>query len=119
MNVDIDSLISILPISPNINMGDTSVFKHPSSIRSAITDSSLIHESAFIGGKWVSSNKTFPVYDPATNNVIANIADLDVSSFKLAINHAEAAFKVFKKLPSMSINGQVLSGFMLKILVSF
>jgi succinate-semialdehyde dehydrogenase/glutarate-semialdehyde dehydrogenase len=78
-------------------MGDTGVFKHPSSIKSAIRDTSLIHESAFIGGKWVSSNKTFPVYDPATNKVIANIADLDVSSFKLAITHAEAAFKTFKE----------------------
>ena len=77
-------------------MGDAGVFKHPATIKEAITDPSLIRESGFIGGEWVSGDKTFPVYDPVNNKVIANIADLDVSHFKTAISHAADAFKSFK-----------------------
>ncbi|OQU98952.1 hypothetical protein CLAIMM_04661 [Cladophialophora immunda] len=78
-------------------MGDyRSPFSHPATIKEAISDHSLIHEQGFIGGEWVSGVKTFPVYDPATDKVIANIADLGAEDFKAAINHAEAAFKEFR-----------------------
>jgi succinate-semialdehyde dehydrogenase/glutarate-semialdehyde dehydrogenase len=57
-------------------MGDYSArFSHPATIKEAIFDHSLIREQGFIWGKWVSSTETFPVYDPSTDNVIANIAE--------------------------------------------
>ena len=70
--------------------------KHPSTLASALKDNSLIHEEAFIGGKWVSGPSTFPVYDPATNGIIANIANLGASDFTTAIEHAQNEFKTFK-----------------------
>jgi succinate-semialdehyde dehydrogenase/glutarate-semialdehyde dehydrogenase len=72
-------------------------FEHPTTVKEAIKNHALLLESGFIGGEWISGEKRFPVYDPATNKVIANIADLGVDSFKLAIKHAETAFKSFKE----------------------
>ncbi|KAH8762376.1 succinate-semialdehyde dehydrogenase [Hyaloscypha finlandica] len=69
---------------------------HPSTLAAALKDTSLIHEQAFIGGKWVSGSSTYPVYDPATNGIIANIANLGASDFTTAIEHAQTSFKDFK-----------------------
>jgi succinate-semialdehyde dehydrogenase/glutarate-semialdehyde dehydrogenase len=77
-------------------MGDAQVFKHPETVKEAIKDHSLLYDSSFIGGKWVSSDKKFPVYDPATDNIIAQIADLGVDDFKQAIDHAAAEFETFR-----------------------
>jgi succinate-semialdehyde dehydrogenase/glutarate-semialdehyde dehydrogenase len=71
-------------------------FSHPATIKEAVSDHSLIREQGFIGGEWVGGTKTFPVYDPATDRVIANVADLEAEDFQTAINHAEAAFKSFR-----------------------
>jgi len=71
-------------------------FVHPSSIKAALRDSSILRDKSFIGGEWVGSNSTFPVYDPATNEVIANIANLTTKDFTTAIEHANTAFKLFK-----------------------
>ncbi|KAI1371678.1 succinate-semialdehyde dehydrogenase [Hypoxylon crocopeplum] len=76
--------------SPNIP------FVHPESIRAALADSSILHEEALIGGEWVGSSSTFPVYDPATNKVIANIPNLKTQDFTTAIEHSRKAFKTFK-----------------------
>ncbi|PKS10094.1 hypothetical protein jhhlp_001844 [Lomentospora prolificans] len=76
-------------------MTENSAFIHPATVRGAIYNTSLLKDAGFVGGKWVSGSKTFPVYDPATSQVIANIADLGVESFKEAINHANTAFKDF------------------------
>lgn len=70
---------------------------HPKSVANAISNQTLLRESAFIGGKWVTGEKTFPVYDPATSNVIANIADMKVEDFRSAAEHASAAFDEFKQ----------------------
>lgn len=70
---------------------------HAASLRDLISEQSLLRADGFIGGEWVSSSKTFPVFDPATDNVIANIADLAVDDFKRAIDHASKEFDQFKK----------------------
>lgn len=75
----------------------SSIRAHPYSIRESISNTALLRESGFIGGDWVSGTKTFPVYDPATDNVIANIADLGVDEFSQAIQHANTAFKEFRR----------------------
>lgn len=80
-------------------MGPAIFESHPTSVRGAISSPSLLHEEAFIGGTWVlsPSSKTFPVYDPATNAVIANVADMGLEAFKQAVEHADAAFRQFRK----------------------
>lgn len=77
--------------SKNINMA------HPAKLQEAIQRHDLIKEQGFIGGKWTSAANTFPVYDPATDNVIANVASCDTAAFTRAITEAEACFKVFRK----------------------
>lgn len=72
------------------------MFNHPATLESAIQDKNLIRDKAFIGGEWVNGLSTFPVYDPATNKVIANIANLGAADFTKAIEHAHTAFSSFK-----------------------
>ena len=81
----------------NGHSGDVKPFQHPATVSEVLTDTSLFIESAFIAGEWVQGSSTFPVYDPATNGVIANIANLDTAAFKKAIDHAAEAFVTFKE----------------------
>jgi succinate-semialdehyde dehydrogenase / glutarate-semialdehyde dehydrogenase len=84
-------------------MGEASnMHSHPQSLAAALKDTSLIHEQGFIGGKWVNGSSTFPVYDPATNGIIANIANLGASDFTTAIEHAQTAFQDFKNTSETS-----------------
>ena len=48
----------------------------------------------FINGEWVSSktNKTFPVYDPSTEEVIAQVPDAGAEDVNRAVGAARAAF---------------------------
>lgn len=79
-------------------MGDAgSISQHPTSLKDALEVPTLIKEQAFIGGRWVSGNATFPVYDPATNNVIANVANMQLDDFQAAIDHADTEFRTFSK----------------------
>jgi succinate-semialdehyde dehydrogenase/glutarate-semialdehyde dehydrogenase len=48
--------------------------------------------AALIDGKWVTSDKTFPVYDPATGAEIAAVPDLGAEDAMRAIDAASQAF---------------------------
>lgn len=79
-------------------MGDAGLAsQHPASLQNALDATDLIKEQAFIGGKWVSGIDTFPVYDPATNKTIANVANMQLRDFQTAIDHADTEFKSFSK----------------------
>ncbi len=49
----------------------------------------------FINGEWVASKsaKTFPVYDPSTEEVIAQVPDASADDVNLAVAAAKAAFE--------------------------
>ena len=49
----------------------------------------------FINGEWVTSksNKTFPVYDPSTEEVIAQVPDANAEDVNRAVAAAKAAFE--------------------------
>lgn len=80
-------------------MGDAGISRpHPSGLQDALEFHELIREQAFIGGQWVTGNKTFPVYDPTTNGVIANVADMGLKDLQTAIDEAETEFKSFSKI---------------------
>jgi len=51
--------------------------------------------SLFINGEWVASksNKTFPVYDPSTEEVIARVPDANSDDVTRAVAAAKAAFE--------------------------
>lgn len=79
-------------------MGDASSFSaHPASLQHGLNNQDLIREKAFIGGQWVSGSTTFPVYDPTTNKIIVNVANMGLRDFQIAIDEAETEFKSFSK----------------------
>jgi len=47
-----------------------------------------------IDGEWVNaaSGKTFPVYDPSTGNVLANVVEADAADVDKAVRAARKAF---------------------------
>ena len=47
--------------------------------------------SAYIGGRWIAGAATFPVRNPATGAIIAQVADLTAGDVEAAIAAAEAA----------------------------
>lgn len=63
-----------------------------------LKDPSLFKEEAFINGTWVKSlsGKTFPVTNPATNELIANVSNLGPLEAESAITGAEHAFQNWK-----------------------
>ncbi|WP_299668429.1 NAD-dependent succinate-semialdehyde dehydrogenase [uncultured Ruegeria sp.] len=57
----------------------------------ALKDASLLETRAYINGEWVDSERRFPVTDPATGNLVAEVTDLGVAETKAAIDAAYAA----------------------------
>jgi len=59
-----------------------------------LTDKTLFRSKSFVNGEWTSgsTNNTFPVLDPANNQGIAQVADLNVEDTKKAIEAAYSAF---------------------------
>jgi len=53
---------------------------------------SSFRTDAYINGEWRGSAKRFPVYNPATQEVIAQVPDLGASDCEVAIAAADAAF---------------------------
>jgi succinate-semialdehyde dehydrogenase/glutarate-semialdehyde dehydrogenase len=65
-------------------------------IRSQLQDSSLFKEEAFIDGQWISSKNTFAVSNPATDEIIAAVANLETKDAELAIAAAEKALPAWR-----------------------
>ena len=65
-------------------------------IRSQLKDSSLFKEEAFINGKWVASKTTFVVTNPATDEIIANVANLKTDDAEQAIAAAGKALPAWR-----------------------
>ena len=65
-------------------------------IRAQLKDSSLFKEAAFINGQWLDSKNTFVVNNPATDEVIANVANLATADAELAITAAEQALPAWR-----------------------
>jgi len=56
-----------------------------------LDDPSLLETRAYVDGEWHSAGKTFPVRNPATGDLIAEVADLGVAETAKAIDAAYAA----------------------------
>ncbi|WP_114689266.1 NAD-dependent succinate-semialdehyde dehydrogenase [Polynucleobacter necessarius] len=65
-------------------------------IRSLLKDHSLFKEEAFINGNWIQSKNTFLVNNPATDEMIANVANLGTQDAELAITAAEKALPAWR-----------------------
>lgn len=64
-----------------------------------LNDQTLLKAKAFVNGEWISakSGKTFSVTDPASNEEIGKLPEMDESDTKDAIDYAQVAFETFRK----------------------
>ena len=60
----------------------------------SLKDEKLLETRAYVNGEWVSADKTFPVENPSTGEVIADVADLG-ADIEPAIDAAYAARKAW------------------------
>ena len=64
-------------------------------IRSFLKDPNLFKEAGFINGHWVNSPDTFAVANPATNEHIASVSNLNSNDAAKAIEAAESALSAW------------------------
>ncbi|GJC80491.1 glutarate-semialdehyde dehydrogenase DavD [Colletotrichum liriopes] len=69
-----------------------------SSFASSLKDPSLFVGKSYVNGQWVTStsNKTFQVFNPATDELIGRCPESDVADLNNAIDAASKAFLVWK-----------------------
>jgi succinate-semialdehyde dehydrogenase/glutarate-semialdehyde dehydrogenase len=60
-----------------------------------LKDPSLLEPRAYINGAFVENGTTFPVHNPATGEVIANVTDISVDETKAVIDQAYDAQKAW------------------------
>ena len=67
-----------------------------------LNDTTLLKTNALIDGEWVSSdtNDVLPVKNPATGDIIAEVAKSSANQTKIAINAAADAMEDWKNLPA-------------------
>ncbi|AML52175.1 NAD-dependent succinate-semialdehyde dehydrogenase [Falsihalocynthiibacter arcticus] len=63
----------------------------------ALNDPSLLEPRAYINGKWIETEKTFAVLNPATGEEIVRVADVPVEMVRDAIEYAHKAQKEWAK----------------------
>jgi succinate-semialdehyde dehydrogenase/glutarate-semialdehyde dehydrogenase len=68
----------------------------PYSLSSKLKDASLLKSDGLVNGQWVSSQNTFPILDPATGQLLAEVANLGPSHAIDAIAAANAAWPAWR-----------------------
>ena len=65
----------------------------------ALKDTRRLRDQAYVDGAWVraDSGRTFPVSNPATGQVIAEVQDLGAKETRAAIEAANAAWGPWRK----------------------
>jgi succinate-semialdehyde dehydrogenase / glutarate-semialdehyde dehydrogenase len=68
----------------------------------AAIETDLLRNQAFVDGKWIDadSSATFPVYDPATGEVVAEVPRLGADETRRAIEAADRALPAWKARPA-------------------
>ena len=68
----------------------------PTSPLAQLNDASLLKTDALIGGAWVGGKLRFPVHDPATGGLLAEVANLGGAEAEQAIAAAAAALPAWR-----------------------
>lgn len=71
---------------------------HPIVNLPQLSDLNLLRDQAFIQNTWVASNARFPVLNPATEQVLAQVANMDKCAAQSAIDAAQAALPAWSEL---------------------
>ena len=71
-------------------------------LRSLLKDPSLLVTKGYLAGEWCEADngQTFPVYNPARDDVVANVSDISRAQTAAAISVAENAQKVWASRPA-------------------
>ncbi len=69
-----------------------------SDLKQRIVDSTLLHNDAWINGQWVSGSSRFAVTNPATGELLAQVANLSASEAEAAIAAADRALPAWRAL---------------------
>lgn len=66
-----------------------------------LNDSALLKNLAYVDGQWVGSHTgaTFPVTNPATGELLAEVPDMDAVDTQRAIDAADAAWAAWRETP--------------------
>lgn len=70
------------------------------SLLARLKDRTLVQEAGFVGGIWQtesSNKKTFEITDPATEELLATLPDLDIADARCAFNRAYVSQKAWAK----------------------
>ncbi|MBH1965134.1 MAG: NAD-dependent succinate-semialdehyde dehydrogenase [Comamonadaceae bacterium] len=78
-----------------------------------LKDPTLLKTDGFVNGKWVKGKKRFDVTDPATGQIIADVADLEPKDVKSAINAANAAWPAWRALTGKQRHAIMMKWFQL------
>lgn len=62
----------------------------------SLSDPALLETRAFLGGEWTSGSRTFRVNNPATGELVAEVADLSAEDARKAIDIAYEAQKAWR-----------------------
>ncbi|KAL3492434.1 Aldehyde/histidinol dehydrogenase [Aspergillus germanicus] len=68
----------------------------------------FIQDSAFIDGEWVTSEKTFDVYDPSTAQVLGKTANCTLADMQRAIESAHVAQAEYYSSTTAAARGKIL-----------
>jgi succinate-semialdehyde dehydrogenase/glutarate-semialdehyde dehydrogenase len=61
-----------------------------------LENAALFKQQALINGRWLSGKQTFPVTNPATGEIIAQVADLGIEEVQQAIDAAHTRFQTWR-----------------------
>ncbi|KAG0646804.1 Glutarate-semialdehyde dehydrogenase [Hyphodiscus hymeniophilus] len=74
----------------------------------SLKDKGLFCGDAFIGGRWISKDKKFDVYEPSSGSVLGKVSDCSLDDFKQAIRSAEEAQRSFYQSTTGTARGALL-----------
>lgn len=100
--------LSTLSFNARITMQITATDQSPLDF---LKDPTLLKTDAFINGQWVASPQRFSVSDPATQRVLAEVANLTPRHAEQAIAAAEAALPLWRKKTSKERHAILLQWF--------
>jgi succinate-semialdehyde dehydrogenase / glutarate-semialdehyde dehydrogenase len=65
----------------------------------SLNDSDLFRQQCYIGGRWCDADnaKTFPVHNPATGELLADVPDMGVAETRRAIDAAKQAWPEWRR----------------------
>lgn len=70
-------------------------------LQDILSDPTLVREGSLVGGQWQMGGSTFAVTNPATGDVIANVAEGGAAETAMAIEAAQAAFSKFAEMTAL------------------